>query len=50
MSDLIRDNVSVADGYLVSDNAFITPFENEVRGNNAGNILNGTALNDLIDG
>ena len=50
LADLIRDNVSVADGYLVPDNAFITPFENEIRGTDANDYLSGTGVADLIDG
>ena len=50
LADLIRDNVSVADSYLVTDNAFITPFENEIRGDSSNNDLIGTGLADLIDG
>lgn len=48
LSDLIRNNV--ANPYLVPDNAFETPFENSVFGDNSNNILIGTSLDDLIDG
>ena len=48
LSDIIRNNV--ADPYLVPDNAFKVPFENEIFGDDSNNILKGTALNDLIDG
>ncbi len=50
LADLIRDNVSVADGYLVPDNAFIKPFENEIGGNDTAEKLSGTGMADLIDG
>lgn len=48
LSDIIRNNV--ADPYLVPDNAFKVPFENEIFGDDFNNSLKGTALNDLIDG
>ena len=48
LSEIIRNNV--ADPYLVRDNAFEVPFENDIFGNDSRNRLTGTALNDLIDG
>lgn len=48
LSDIIRHNV--ADPYLVPDNAFEVPFENDIFGNDSRNNLRGTALNDVIDG
>jgi hypothetical protein len=48
LADLIRNNV--ADPYLVPDNAFEVPFENEIPGDETDNILNGAGLDDLIDG
>ncbi|MDJ0689773.1 MAG: peroxidase family protein [Xenococcaceae cyanobacterium MO_188.B32] len=48
LSDIIRNNV--ADPYLVPDNAFKVPFENDIFGDDFKNRLIGTALNDLIDG
>ena len=51
LSNLIRNNVSVADGYLVPDDAFITPFTNEVLGTEGNDVpLVGTGAADLIDG
>ena len=48
LSGIIRHNVS--DPYLIPDNAFVVPFENDIFGDNSRNRINGTALNDLIDG
>ena len=48
LSDIIRNNV--ADPYIVPDNAFEVPFENYIFGDDSRNSLQGTALDDLIDG
>ncbi|MDJ0636788.1 MAG: peroxidase family protein [Xenococcaceae cyanobacterium MO_188.B29] len=48
LASIIRNNVS--DPYLIPDNVFVVPFENDIFGDNFRNIINGTALNDLIDG
>ena len=49
LADLIRNNVSVADSYLVTDNPFINPTENEILGTEEAEILLGTHSSDLID-
>lgn len=48
LSNLIRHHV--ADPYLIPDNAFVTPFENEIFGNDTKNRLGGTEFDDLING
>jgi len=49
LADLIRDNVSVADGYLVNDSPFINPTENEIFGDETSENIYGTNSSDLID-
>ncbi len=48
LGDLIRNNVSVADGYLVADNAFVNPTENEILGDETSENLYGTNSSDFI--
>ncbi len=49
LADLLRDNLSVAEGYLVTDNPFINPTENEILGDETSENIYGTNSSDLID-
>jgi hypothetical protein len=48
LADIIRRNAESS--YLVPDHAFKVPFENSIFGDNTPEFLNGTSLDDLIDG